>query len=119
MSRSKASGGVTDTNQSPASGPLHAAVDICDSLRRKEQHAWATAVRDGPSVERHGRREGPGGPREPLDGLSSSLRGGPQPRLGGMRAPMIQKSGMKMPMMNITQWPLRIEMIPRVTSSTK
>ena len=35
----------------------------------------------------------------------------PQPCLGGMRAPMIQKIGRKMPMMNITQWPLRIETI--------
>ena len=38
---------------------------------------------------------------------------------GGISAPMIQNSGMKMPTMNMIQWPLRIDMIPRVTSSTK
>src|SRR4051794_21797084 len=32
MSRSKGFWKVAETNQSPGSGPLHAAVDICDSL---------------------------------------------------------------------------------------
>ena len=31
---------------------------------------------------------------------------------------MIQKSGMKIPMMNITQWPFRIDKMPRVMSRT-
>jgi hypothetical protein len=34
--------------------------------------------------------------------------------VGGIRAPMIQKSGMKIPMMNMIQCPFRIDMIPRV-----
>jgi hypothetical protein len=32
---------------------------------------------------------------------------------------MNQNNGTKIPMMNITQCPLRIEMMPRVTSNTK
>jgi hypothetical protein len=32
MSRSKAFGRVSETNQSPRNGPLGAAADICDSL---------------------------------------------------------------------------------------
>lgn len=35
MSRSKGFWKVAETNQSPGSGPLHAAVDICDSLARE------------------------------------------------------------------------------------
>jgi hypothetical protein len=34
--------------------------------------------------------------------------------VGGIKAPMIQKMGMKIPMMNMIQWPFRIDMIPRV-----
>jgi hypothetical protein len=37
MSRSKGFWKAAVTNQSPGSGPLRAAVDICDSLRRKQQ----------------------------------------------------------------------------------
>jgi hypothetical protein len=36
--------------------------------------------------------------------------------VGGIRAPMIQKRGMKIPMMNMIQCPFRIDMIPRVIS---
>src|SRR3954447_16996063 len=39
--------------------------------------------------------------------------------LGGISAPTIQKSGMKIPTTNMTQWPFRIVMIPSVTSRTK
>jgi hypothetical protein len=39
-------------------------------------------------------------------------------RREGIRAPMIQNSGMKIPMMNITQWPFRIEMMPKVMNNT-
>jgi hypothetical protein len=41
MSRSKAFWKITETNQSPGSGPLHAAVDICDSLAWEERPALA------------------------------------------------------------------------------
>jgi hypothetical protein len=37
MSRSKAFGKGSETNQSPRNGPFRAAADICDSLRHKEQ----------------------------------------------------------------------------------
>jgi hypothetical protein len=39
-------------------------------------------------------------------------------RTGGITAPISQNSGMKIPMMNITQWPLRRAMTPSVTSRT-
>jgi hypothetical protein len=39
-------------------------------------------------------------------------------RFGGMRAPMNQNSGMKIPMMNMTQWPLRTDRMPSVSRST-
>ena len=38
--------------------------------------------------------------------------------LAGITAPMIQNSGMKNPMMNITQWPLRRQVIPRTMSKS-
>jgi hypothetical protein len=39
--------------------------------------------------------------------------------LGGIKAPMIQNRGRKIPRMNITQCPFRIVRIPSVASSTK
>jgi hypothetical protein len=40
-------------------------------------------------------------------------------RLLGMSAPINQKIGMNKPTRNMIQWPFRIEMTPKVTSSTK
>jgi len=40
-------------------------------------------------------------------------------RLSGSNAPMIQNSGRKIPMMNITQWPFRMDKTPNVMMSTK
>ena len=37
----------------------------------------------------------------------------------GIIAPMSQKNGKKMPMINMTQWPFLIVRTPRVTMSTK
>jgi hypothetical protein len=46
MSRSKGFWKVAVRNQSPGSGPLHAAVDICDSLTRKQQSSRASEDAD-------------------------------------------------------------------------
>ena len=52
--------------------------------------------------------------------LASVLERGKQVRyvfrivVGGRMAPMSQNSGKKIPMMNITQWPLRIVSTPSV-----
>jgi len=44
MSRSKAFGKVSETNQSPRNGPFRAAADICDSLVAKQQPRRAHLV---------------------------------------------------------------------------
>jgi hypothetical protein len=43
MSRSKGFWKAAETNQSPGSGPLHAAVDICDSLACEQDSVRAAA----------------------------------------------------------------------------
>jgi hypothetical protein len=40
-------------------------------------------------------------------------------RTGGIRAPMSQNNGRKKPMMNMTQWPFLIVMIPSVINRTR
>jgi hypothetical protein len=49
---------------------------------------------------------------------ASSEAGETQLRRGGSKAPISQNSGMKIPMMNMTQWPFRMDRMPKVKRRT-
>jgi hypothetical protein len=71
MSRSEGFWKVAETNQSPGSGPLHAAVDICDSLHGRGQ--WRHRSCHVPDA---GARAAPLARRRTLASSSQRERGG-------------------------------------------